>query len=227
MSPIVQMGRPRLRPHSKSRMSSGGKLCLSALKPLAEPWGPCLCKLRHGPFPSPTLGTHLGWAHWPNPPSSPHQPRVTFSKESPVPEKSWRFRPYLGYDWIAGAACPMHTLGPGVAGGSPAYLPEPAPAVLRCVSAGPPSWPSTPCTCALSAPGTVPGTAMVLSQCSSDSRFYLWLTPPLRTPDLYAWLSSPCGRVGVSDDCHVHSPGCDFLPTCGLSCFVMASLGTQ
>ncbi|XP_055275581.1 migration and invasion-inhibitory protein isoform X3 [Moschus berezovskii] len=30
------------------------------------------------------------------------QPRVT-NKESPVPEKSWRLRPYLGYDWIAGS----------------------------------------------------------------------------------------------------------------------------
>uniref|UniRef100_A0A452DME3 Migration and invasion inhibitory protein n=1 Tax=Capra hircus TaxID=9925 RepID=A0A452DME3_CAPHI len=29
-------------------------------------------------------------------------PRVT-TKESPVPEKSWRLRPYLGYDWIAGS----------------------------------------------------------------------------------------------------------------------------
>ncbi|XP_028369433.1 migration and invasion-inhibitory protein isoform X3 [Phyllostomus discolor] len=31
------------------------------------------------------------------------KPRVTFSKESSVPEESWRFRPYLGYDWIAGS----------------------------------------------------------------------------------------------------------------------------
>ncbi|XP_024410470.2 migration and invasion-inhibitory protein isoform X2 [Desmodus rotundus] len=31
------------------------------------------------------------------------KPRVTFNKESPVPEKSWRLRPYLGYDWIAGS----------------------------------------------------------------------------------------------------------------------------
>ncbi|XP_024832221.1 migration and invasion-inhibitory protein isoform X3 [Bos taurus] len=30
------------------------------------------------------------------------EPRVT-NKESPVPEKSWRLRPYLGYDWIAGS----------------------------------------------------------------------------------------------------------------------------
>ncbi|XP_006076840.1 migration and invasion-inhibitory protein isoform X3 [Bubalus bubalis] len=30
------------------------------------------------------------------------KPRVT-NKESPVPEKSWRLRPYLGYDWIAGS----------------------------------------------------------------------------------------------------------------------------
>ncbi|MBW02480.1 Migration and invasion-inhibitory protein, partial [Eschrichtius robustus] len=28
------------------------------------------------------------------------EPRVT-NKESPVPEKSWRLRPCLGYDWIA------------------------------------------------------------------------------------------------------------------------------
>ncbi|XP_008587925.1 PREDICTED: migration and invasion-inhibitory protein isoform X1 [Galeopterus variegatus] len=31
------------------------------------------------------------------------KPRVTFCKESGVPEKSWRLRPYLGYDWIAGS----------------------------------------------------------------------------------------------------------------------------
>ncbi|XP_077619909.1 migration and invasion-inhibitory protein isoform X1 [Crocuta crocuta] len=31
------------------------------------------------------------------------KPRVTFSEESPVPDKSWRLRPYLGYDWIAGS----------------------------------------------------------------------------------------------------------------------------
>ncbi|XP_045046910.2 migration and invasion-inhibitory protein isoform X1 [Desmodus rotundus] len=35
--------------------------------------------------------------------SLPCKPRVTFNKESPVPEKSWRLRPYLGYDWIAGS----------------------------------------------------------------------------------------------------------------------------
>ncbi|XP_007533055.2 migration and invasion-inhibitory protein [Erinaceus europaeus] len=28
--------------------------------------------------------------------------RVTFHQESLVPEKSWRLRPFLGYDWIAG-----------------------------------------------------------------------------------------------------------------------------
>nr|KAF6444482.1 migration and invasion inhibitory protein [Molossus molossus] len=33
--------------------------------------------------------------------SKPSKPSVTFDKESPVPERSWRFRPYLGYDWIA------------------------------------------------------------------------------------------------------------------------------
>ncbi|XP_070367151.1 migration and invasion-inhibitory protein isoform X15 [Equus asinus] len=31
------------------------------------------------------------------------KPRVTFKKESPVPERIWRLRPYLGYDWIAGS----------------------------------------------------------------------------------------------------------------------------
>ncbi|XP_019063582.1 migration and invasion-inhibitory protein isoform X3 [Fukomys damarensis] len=31
------------------------------------------------------------------------QPRVTFREESAVPESSWRLRPYLGYDWIAGS----------------------------------------------------------------------------------------------------------------------------
>ncbi|XP_066877042.1 migration and invasion-inhibitory protein isoform X1 [Kogia breviceps] len=34
--------------------------------------------------------------------SKPSEPRVT-NKESPVPEKSWRLRPFLGYDWIAGS----------------------------------------------------------------------------------------------------------------------------
>ncbi|XP_008046522.1 migration and invasion-inhibitory protein-like, partial [Carlito syrichta] len=29
------------------------------------------------------------------------KPRVTFCEESAVPERSWRLRPYLGYDWIA------------------------------------------------------------------------------------------------------------------------------
>lgn len=33
--------------------------------------------------------------------SKPSKPRVTFQEESAVPEGSWRFRPYLGYDWIA------------------------------------------------------------------------------------------------------------------------------
>lgn len=31
------------------------------------------------------------------------KPRVTFCEESAVPESSWRLRPYLGYDWIAGS----------------------------------------------------------------------------------------------------------------------------
>ncbi|XP_046515888.1 migration and invasion-inhibitory protein isoform X6 [Equus quagga] len=31
------------------------------------------------------------------------KPRVIFKKESPVPERIWRLRPYLGYDWIAGS----------------------------------------------------------------------------------------------------------------------------
>ncbi|XP_027626428.1 migration and invasion-inhibitory protein isoform X1 [Tupaia chinensis] len=40
--------------------------------------------------------------------SKPSKPRVTFceeqsEEESAVPEKSWRLRPYLGYDWIAGS----------------------------------------------------------------------------------------------------------------------------
>uniref|UniRef100_A0A5F7ZCY4 Migration and invasion inhibitory protein n=1 Tax=Macaca mulatta TaxID=9544 RepID=A0A5F7ZCY4_MACMU len=33
------------------------------------------------------------------------KPRVTFSEESAVPERSWRLRPYLGYDWIAESHC--------------------------------------------------------------------------------------------------------------------------
>lgn len=36
-------------------------------------------------------------------PSQPSKPKVTFSQESAMPESSWRFRPYLGYDWIAGS----------------------------------------------------------------------------------------------------------------------------
>ncbi|KAL1777343.1 migration and invasion-inhibitory protein [Sigmodon hispidus] len=36
-------------------------------------------------------------------PSKPPKPKVTFSQESAMPESSWCFRPYLGYDWIAGA----------------------------------------------------------------------------------------------------------------------------
>ncbi|XP_037356169.1 migration and invasion-inhibitory protein [Talpa occidentalis] len=36
--------------------------------------------------------------------SNVSKPRVTFRKEeSPVPERNWRLRPYLGYDWIAGS----------------------------------------------------------------------------------------------------------------------------
>ncbi|XP_007978710.3 migration and invasion-inhibitory protein isoform X2 [Chlorocebus sabaeus] len=35
--------------------------------------------------------------------SKQSKPRVTFSEESAVPERSWRLRPYLGYDWIAGS----------------------------------------------------------------------------------------------------------------------------
>ncbi|XP_045154953.1 migration and invasion-inhibitory protein [Echinops telfairi] len=38
----------------------------------------------------------------PTPPQKSSKPRVTFSKEPEVPEWSWRLRPYLGYDWIAG-----------------------------------------------------------------------------------------------------------------------------
>lgn len=68
-----------------------------------------------------------------------------------MPEKSWRLRPYLGYDWIAGAAHSMHTPGPGVGSGSPGWpapLPEPAPPCYS-VSTGPPSLLSTFCTCLL------------------------------------------------------------------------------
>ncbi|XP_038189727.1 migration and invasion-inhibitory protein isoform X3 [Arvicola amphibius] len=36
-------------------------------------------------------------------PSKPSKPKVTFSQESTVPESKWHFRPYLGYDWIAGS----------------------------------------------------------------------------------------------------------------------------
>ncbi|KAM7097629.1 migration and invasion-inhibitory protein isoform 4-T4 [Molossus nigricans] len=70
-----KMGIPRRRGHTYSQshleMSGGHMLYISAPEPSAKPWGPCQC------------------------------PSVTFDKESPVPERSWRFRPYLGYDWIA------------------------------------------------------------------------------------------------------------------------------
>ncbi|XP_006866488.1 PREDICTED: migration and invasion-inhibitory protein [Chrysochloris asiatica] len=36
-------------------------------------------------------------------PNKPSKHRVTFSHEPTVPEWSWRLRPYLGYDWIAGS----------------------------------------------------------------------------------------------------------------------------
>nr|XP_012804010.2 migration and invasion-inhibitory protein isoform X2 [Jaculus jaculus] len=35
--------------------------------------------------------------------SKPSKLKVTFCQESAVPESSWRFRPFLGYDWIAGS----------------------------------------------------------------------------------------------------------------------------
>ncbi|XP_029086649.1 migration and invasion-inhibitory protein isoform X2 [Monodon monoceros] len=74
-SPIMQMGRRAFRRQtcSKSHVEQGGGQTL-VLQP-----------------PSPRLspGAHV-------------RPRVT-NKESPVPEKSWRLRPCLGYDWIAGS----------------------------------------------------------------------------------------------------------------------------
>ncbi|XP_069893498.1 migration and invasion-inhibitory protein isoform X2 [Dipodomys merriami] len=35
--------------------------------------------------------------------SKPFKPTVTFGQGTAVPERSWRLRPYLGYDWIAGS----------------------------------------------------------------------------------------------------------------------------
>ncbi|XP_032509879.1 migration and invasion-inhibitory protein isoform X5 [Phocoena sinus] len=74
----MQMGRRAFRRQtcSKSHVEQGGGQTL-VLQP-----------------PSPRLspGAHV-------------RPRVT-NKESPVPEKSWRLRPCLGYDWIAGVAGP-------------------------------------------------------------------------------------------------------------------------
>lgn len=107
MSPIIQTERLRLRGHTYSEShierGRGQTLIFQFLGPMSR----CVrCKLSHGPFSSPRVGSFLSW---PNFSPLPPQPRVTFDKESPVPERSWRLRPYLGYDWIAGAACPMHT----------------------------------------------------------------------------------------------------------------------
>ncbi|KAM6216911.1 migration and invasion-inhibitory protein [Rhynchocyon petersi] len=50
------------------------------------------------------LGSQEDWTCVPTPRQSRlSKPRVTFSKHSAVPEWSWRLRPYLGYDWIAGS----------------------------------------------------------------------------------------------------------------------------
>nr|KAF6349199.1 hypothetical protein mMyoMyo1_011755 [Myotis myotis] len=70
---------------------------LSPLKPcVAQQWPP---QTRM------TQSDQQSWRHRPKVyPGSTKLPkqRVTFNKESPVPERSWRLRPYLGYDWIAG-----------------------------------------------------------------------------------------------------------------------------
>ncbi|XP_053516707.1 migration and invasion-inhibitory protein isoform X2 [Artibeus jamaicensis] len=54
-----------------------------------------------GPERSAELEAPISWSI-PDQQSKLPKLRVTFNEESPVPEKSWRLRPYLGYDWIAG-----------------------------------------------------------------------------------------------------------------------------
>ncbi|XP_025780801.1 migration and invasion-inhibitory protein [Puma concolor] len=46
--------------------------------------------------------------------SRPSKPRVTFGDESSVPDRSWRLRPYLGYDWIAASLVSLVVLEPAI-----------------------------------------------------------------------------------------------------------------
>ena len=71
-----------------------------------------------------------------------------------MPEKSWRLRPYLGYDWIAGVALPR-AWRLGVGGPSLlVHLPEP-----------PPGGKIFSTTSSASALGTVKSTETVFAKC--------------------------------------------------------------
>ncbi|XP_045715116.1 migration and invasion-inhibitory protein isoform X2 [Phyllostomus hastatus] len=73
---------------------------LSPLRPCSAPLG--ATSDSNGPERSAELEAPASWSISGQQSKLP-KPRVTFSKESSVPEESWRFRPYLGYDWIAGS----------------------------------------------------------------------------------------------------------------------------
>ncbi|XP_003733391.2 LOW QUALITY PROTEIN: migration and invasion-inhibitory protein [Callithrix jacchus] len=77
----------RLRPHSAPSLSTSSLRDPEPSVGLGDP----------GPQEAQTLRSILGQQ------SKLSEPRVTFSEESAVPERSWRLRPYLGYDWIAGS----------------------------------------------------------------------------------------------------------------------------
>lgn len=85
----------------------GTSSVVTSLPPAKEPLRPCGAPLLATPDSDDSeRSTELeAWA----PRSRQGQQRklpklsVTFNKESPVPERSWRLRPYLGYDWIAGS----------------------------------------------------------------------------------------------------------------------------
>ncbi|XP_023555124.1 migration and invasion-inhibitory protein [Octodon degus] len=70
--------------------------CSTPLLAAGDPEEPSAGRGDHGPqeahAPKSILARH----------SRKYKPRVTFFEEFTVPESSWRLRPYLGYDWIAG-----------------------------------------------------------------------------------------------------------------------------
>ena len=82
-----------------------------------------------------------------------------------MPEKSWRLRPCLGYDWIAGVA----SLRARGRGWRPqlAYAPACAPAGAAALSwtVPPPSVSTFSTASPVSALGTVTGTETVLTEC--------------------------------------------------------------